>query len=155
MSGSVGQETLAELAREKQLVETLYRVAQAVARRVDLHEIVQVVTDEATISTGAQFGAFFYNVVGRDGEAYSLYTISGVPASHFEQFPMPRNTDIFRPTFEGEGTVRIADVLRDPRYGRNPPYNGMPAGHLPVRSYLAVSVFDAGHEVIGGLFFGH
>jgi PAS domain S-box-containing protein len=156
VSGGSRHETdLAELAREKQLVETLYRVAQAVAERDDLHDIVQVVTDETTALTGAQFGAFFYNVVGHDGESYSLYTISGVPASHFEKFPMPRNTDIFRPTFEGRGVVRVENVMEDPRYGHSAPHYGMPPGHLPVRSYLAVSVLNAVGEVVGGLFFGH
>src|SRR4029079_12562514 len=43
----------------------------------------------------------------------------------------------------------------DPRYGRNAPYNGMPPGHLPVRSYLAVPVVSRSGEVHGGLFFGH
>lgn len=41
------------------------------------------------------------------------------------------------------------------RYGRNAPHEGMPHGHLPVRSYLAVSVTSRTGEVIGGLFFGH
>ena len=36
-----------------------------------------------------------------------------------------------------------------------PPHHGMPAGHLPVRSYLAVPVISRSGEVIGGLFFGH
>jgi GAF domain-containing protein len=31
----------------------------------------------------------------------------------------------------------------------------MPAGHLPVRSYLAVPVVSRSGEVLGGLFFGH
>jgi PAS domain S-box-containing protein len=31
----------------------------------------------------------------------------------------------------------------------------MPEGHLPVRSYLAVSVVSRSGEVLGGLFFGH
>jgi signal transduction histidine kinase len=141
--------------QETTLTETLYRVAQAVAERDDLQDIVQVVTDESTAITGAEFGAFFYNVVDRDGESYSLYTISGVPRSHFEQFPMPRNSDVFRPTFEGSGTVRMEDVTADPRFGNNEPYYGMPPGHLPVRSYLAVSVFSPKGEVVGGLFFGH
>ena len=143
-------------SHERQLVETLLRVAGVVAQKDDLHELVQLVTDEATAMTKAQFGAFFYNVVRRDGESYSLYTISGVPRSKFEQFPMPRNTDVFRPTFEGsEASVRLDDVRADPRYGRNPPYHGMPPGHLPVRSYLAVPVFAPDGVVVGGLFFGH
>src|SRR4029079_16366948 len=42
----------------------------------------------------------------------------------------------------------------DPRYGKNEPYQGMPPGHLPVRSYLAVPVLSRSAEVLGGLFFG-
>ena len=39
--------------------------------------------------------------------------------------------------------------------GQNAPYHGMPQGHLPVRSYLAVPVISRSGEVLGGLFFGH
>jgi signal transduction histidine kinase/ActR/RegA family two-component response regulator len=35
------------------------------------------------------------------------------------------------------------------------PHRGMPQGHLPVRSYLAVPVVARTGHVIGGLFFGH
>jgi signal transduction histidine kinase len=68
---------------------------------------------------------------------------------------MPRNTAVFAPTFNGEGIVRSDDITADPRYGHNAPRSGMPAGHLPVRSYLAVPVFSRTGEVTGGLFFGH
>ena len=68
---------------------------------------------------------------------------------------MPRNTKVFAPTFSGEGVVRSDDITKDPRYGKNDPYYGMPPGHLPVRSYLAVPVKSRSGEVIGGLFFGH
>jgi PAS domain S-box-containing protein len=105
---------------------------------------------------GAQFGAFFYNTVNQNGESLTLYTISGVPKEAFSKFPMPRNSKIFDPTFSGKGTVRYDDVTQQPQYGKNPPYHGMPKGHLPVKSYLAVSVFSPiTREVIGGLFFGH
>src|SRR5690606_23509058 len=61
---------------------------------------------------------------------------------------------VFGSTFRGE-VMRSDDVTKDPRYGRNKPYNGMPEGHLPVRSYLAVPVISRSGEVLGGLFFGH
>lgn len=32
------------------------------------------------------------------------------------------------------------DITKDPRYGKSAPHAGMPKGHLPVRSYLAVPV---------------
>jgi two-component sensor histidine kinase len=51
--------------------------------------------------------------------------------------------------------VRSDDITADPRYGQMEPHRGMPAGHLPVRSYLAASVMSRDGEVIGGLFFGH
>jgi GAF domain-containing protein/PAS domain-containing protein len=136
-------------------LEILNRTGAAIAGELDLERVVQMVTDAGVELTGAQFGAFFYNVVDPAGESYMLYTLSGVPRSAFEKFPMPRNTKVFAPTFTGEGVVRSDDITRDPRYGQNAPYYGMPEGHLPVVSYLAVPVTGRQGEVIGGLFFGH
>ncbi|HEX8242618.1 MAG TPA: GAF domain-containing protein, partial [Longimicrobium sp.] len=130
------------LAEEGAIVETLHRIGTSLAGELELQKIVQTATDESTRITGAQFGAFFYNVLDEAGESYTLYTLSGVPREAFARFPMPRNTAVFGPTFHGEGVVRSDDITRDPRYGHNAPYRGMPAGHLPVRSYLAVPVLS-------------
>jgi PAS domain S-box-containing protein len=137
------------------ITETLNTVGAIVASDLDRDKVVQAVTDAATELTTAEFGAFFYNVVGLAGESYTLYTISGVPREAFAKFPMPRNTQVFEPTFKGTGVLRSADITQDPRYGHNPPHRGMPEGHLPVRSYLAVPVRGREGDVIGGLFFGH
>ncbi|HXU71826.1 MAG TPA: GAF domain-containing protein [Polyangia bacterium] len=128
---------------------------QRLSGELELDRLVQLLTDEATALCRAQFGAFFYNVDDAAGGSYMLYTISGVPREAFSKFPMPRNTAVFAPTFTGEGVVRSDDITRDPRYGHNAPYHGMPAGHLPVCSYLAVPVQSRAGRVIGGLFFGH
>jgi serine phosphatase RsbU (regulator of sigma subunit)/anti-sigma regulatory factor (Ser/Thr protein kinase) len=149
------EETGRRLLREKQRAEALQRVGSAITARLELQEIVQLATDSARALTPAAFGAFFYNVISAAGESYMLYTLSGVDRSAFESFPMPRNTEIFAPTFDGHGIVRLDDVTTDPRYARNEPYHGMPDGHLPVRSYLAVPVITSTGEVAGGLFFGH
>nr|MDQ2647102.1 ATP-binding protein [Myxococcota bacterium] len=109
----------------------------------------------ATALCRAQFGAFFYNVNDPERGRYMLYTLAGVPREKFAGFPMPRNTAVFGPTFAGAGAVRSDDITKDPRYGKSAPYHGMPAGHLPVRSYLAVPVVSRSGEVHGGLFFGH
>ena len=137
------------------ITETLNDVGAAVASDLDRTSMVQAVTDAATGLTAAEFGAFFYNVLNDAGESYTLYTISGVPREAFSKFPMPRNTEVFEPTFKGTGVVRSADITKDSRYGHNPPYHGMPRGHLPVRSYLAVPVKTRTGDVVGGLFFGH
>jgi PAS domain S-box-containing protein len=146
---------LASVALSTDRFDQLADVARDVSGRLDLDAVVQRITDAATTLTGAQFGAFFYNVLDDKGAWYTLYTISGVPREHFERFPMPRNTAIFEPTFTGSGIVRSPNITRDPRYGKNPPYHGMPEGHLPVVSYLAVPVKSRTGEVLGGLFFGH
>ncbi len=135
--------------------EALNRIGRTLTAELDLERVVQAVTDAATEVSGAQFGAFFYNRTNEAGESYMLYTLSGVPREEFAKFPMPRNTAVFGPTFAGEGVVRSEDITRDPRYGRNAPHRGMPEGHLPVRSYLAVPVVSRSGEVLGGLFFGH
>ena len=147
----------AALRDETALVATIQRIGTALASELDLERVVQLVTDEATALTGAQFGAFFYNVVdpARGGEAYSLYALAGVPRERFAGFPHPRSTPVFGPTFRGEGVVRSDDITQDPRYGQLAPHFGMPDGHLPVRSYLAVPVRSRTGEVLGGLFFGH
>ena len=62
---------------------------------------------------------------------------------------------IFNPTFKAETPVRSEDITKDPRYGQTEPHFGMPKGHLPVKSYLAVPVVSRNGAVIGGLFFGH
>lgn len=145
----------AALREQSMLAETLHNVGSVLTAELDLKQVVQAVTDIATDLTGAQFGAFFYNLVDADGESYALYTLAGVPPEAFSSFPMPRNTAIFGPTFRGEGTVRSDDITKDPDFGQNEPYLGMPEGHLPVRSYLAAPVVSRRGEVMGGLFFGH
>ncbi|MDE1995614.1 MAG: response regulator, partial [Rhizobiaceae bacterium] len=136
-------------------LEILNRAGADLARENNLDALVQLVTDAGVELTGAQFGAFFYNVINAAGESYMLYSLSGVHRDAFAKFPMPRNTAVFAPTFLGQGIVRSDDITKDPRYGKNAPRSGMPEGHLPVRSYLAVPVISRTGDVIGGLFFGH
>ncbi len=140
------EETLREQA---DALRTLNETGQLISAELDLHKTVQAVTNAATELTGARFGSFFYNVLNEEGASYMLYTLAGVPREAFAHFPMPRATDLFGPTFRGEGVVRIADVKDDPRYGKNSPYYGMPEGHLPVTSYLAVPVVSRSGEVHG------
>ncbi|MDH6166156.1 PAS domain S-box-containing protein [Variovorax boronicumulans] len=143
------------LAMETQALETLNGIGAQIAAELDLEKLVQRVVDAGVELTGASFGAFFYNVVDEAGERYTLYSLSGADRGAFEKLGLPRATSVFAPTFRGEGVIRSPDILEDPRYGQNPPNKGMPKGHLPVRSYLAVPVVSRSGEVIGGLFFGH
>jgi PAS domain S-box-containing protein len=143
------------LVDETRMLELLNRTGEALGSTLDLPTLLQAATDAATELSGAQFGAFFYNQTDAKGQAYQLFTLSGAPREAFERFGQLRPTALFAPTFRGEGPIRCDDVLQDPRYGRNEPHGGMPQGHLPVRSYLAVAVKSRSGEVLGALIFGH
>ncbi|WP_081492357.1 GAF domain-containing hybrid sensor histidine kinase/response regulator [Bradyrhizobium genomosp. I (2014)] len=145
----------AALKEQTKALGILNRAATAISGDLDQARLVQTITDAAVEITGAEFGAFFYNVIDAQGERYTLYTLSGAPREAFAKFPMPRNTQVFAPTFTGTTVVRSGDITKDVRYGHNAPHYGMPKGHLPVRSYLAAPVRSRTGEVLGGLFFGH
>ncbi|RYU91322.1 PAS domain S-box protein [Mucilaginibacter terrigena] len=154
---NVSKQQMAEntLQQYAENLEVLNSIGKTISEKLDVQEILQKVTDATTTLTGAAFGAFFYNKLDDQGESYMLYTLSGAPREAFEKFGMPRNTDVFAHTFNGLGVVRVDDITKDPRYGHNRPHYGMPKGHLPVVSYLAVPVMSKNGTVIGGLFLGH
>jgi two-component sensor histidine kinase len=144
--------------RERQAneeLETIHGVSRSLTGELDLKNVINGFTDAATRLSGAQYGAFFYNVKDGEHESYSLYALSGAPRQAFEKLGMPRNSELFDSTFRGTAVVRLADVWQDTRYGKSPPHFGLPAGHVPVRSYLAVPVVSRQREVLGGLFLGH
>ena len=143
------------LREESEALATLIKVGHQVAAEFDLDRLVQNVVDAGVGLTNAEFGAFFYNRIGREGESYMLYTLSGAPREAFKAFGMPRNTPVFAPTFAGEHPVRSGNIRKDSRYGHMAPHHGMPEGHLPVTSYLAVPVISRTGDVLGGLFYGH
>jgi PAS domain S-box-containing protein len=148
----ITEETLREQA---DALSTLNQIGHIISAELDLHKIVQAVTNAATELTGALFGSFFYNVVNDQGESYTLYALAGAPCEVFKDVPIPKATELFGPTIHADAVVRISDVQLDPRYGKDSPFYGMPDGNAPVTSYLAVPVVSRSSEVLGGLFFAH
>ncbi|MDQ9172199.1 ATP-binding protein [Oxalobacteraceae bacterium R-40] len=143
------------LREETRMLELLNQTGQIVSSTLDMQTLLQSITDTATQLSGAQFGAFFYTAKNEQGDAFTLYTLSGAPREAFDQFGHPRATPLFAPTFKGAPAIRSDDVTKDARYGKCGPHHGMPPKHLPVRSYLAVPVTARSGEVLGALLFGH
>jgi len=143
------------LADETRILELLKQTGELIASHLELPALLQSVTDSATSLAGAEFGAFFYKSPTSDGQISQLYTLSGLPREAVDKLGYPRETPLFRPTFRGEKAIRLDDVTQDSRYGQVPPHHGLPKGHSPVKSYLAVPVTSRSGAVIGGLFFGH
>ncbi|ACA14871.1 multi-sensor signal transduction histidine kinase [Methylobacterium sp. 4-46] len=150
------EEARLALQEETARLERLNRAGASLAAEHDLGRLVQSIIDNATALTGAAYGAFFERVpAGREGdpeEAWRLFSLTGAPREAFTRFGLPRATALFAPTFRADGVVRSDDVAADARYGS---HGGMPEGHLPVRSYLAVPVVSGSGETLGALLFGH
>ena len=142
------------LREEVEIRTTLAQVGAALASELDPDKVVEQVTDAGTKLTTAEFGAFFYNSGTAPGESYLLYSLAGAIKTS-SNLPQLKTTPLLGPTFRGDGTLRLDDVTMDPRSGQNGPFDGLPIGHLTVRSYLALPVVRRSGEVLGALFFGH
>ncbi len=143
------------LRDEKRVLEMVNRTGQALASTLDLETLLQAITDAGTELAGARFGAFFYNGGSEEGQALQLYALCGATREDIERLGLPRAGGVFGPTFDNDGPVRSSDITRDPRYALLSAQGGMPPGHPPVRSYLAVPVMSRSGSVLGGLLFGH
>ena len=147
----------AAAAREHaEITEQLSEVGAVVASTLDRDTIVQKVTDTATAADARPSSARSSTTCATPSPATPTCSTRcrARRRRRSRSFPHPRATAVFAPTFRGEATVRLDDVTADPRFGQNPPFHGMPPGHLPVRSYLAVPVRGMHGDVLGGLFFG-
>ncbi|MBF5081980.1 SpoIIE family protein phosphatase [Quadrisphaera sp. INWT6] len=117
--------------------------------------LLEEAVDLAVRMTGASYGAYFKTV---GSERLDAFALSGVPRDVFPRpaeadLPPVRITDVFAPTVSGEGTtVLIDDLFTDPRYGQ---VGGMPPGHPPVRSYLAVPVKSIQGVMLGAILLAH
>jgi PAS domain S-box-containing protein len=155
MTASTKQLSPRESKPELRNLEPVIETGLLLTRSLDLEPIVQSATSAGLQLSGAQFGAFFYKVVNDQGESCLQYSLSGVAGETFAGSPMPGNTSIFGPTFDGKTAVSSGDITKDPRYGQSGSCFDMLPERLPVRSYLAVPVKNQAGELLGGLFYGH
>ena len=65
-------------SRIQRNLEVVVQSGLLLAKHLDLPTLVQAATDAGLQLCGAQFGAFFYNVIDARGESYLLYALSGV-----------------------------------------------------------------------------
>jgi signal transduction histidine kinase len=143
------------LAQAAEHLRLLVETGLLLGRERSLDVIVQAALDAGLKLCGAAFGAFFYNSFTDHGRHAQLYKVAGVDPAAFSRFPMPRPTAVFAESFVHGRILRSADITQDPRYSLNSPYDGLPSGHLPVRSYLSVPVLGRSGETLGTIFYGH
>ncbi|MDB5907744.1 MAG: two-component hybrid sensor and regulator [Massilia sp.] len=143
------------LRDESNVLELLNSTGSALARQRDLRSLLQTVTDAATGISGARFGAFIYNGADSAGAPLTMHALAGAATADFDRFGKRAQTTLATPSLRGEGVVRSDDISKDPRYSHSAPHFGLPEGHPPLRSYLAVPVVARSGEVLGSLTFGH
>jgi PAS domain S-box-containing protein len=143
------------LRDETRILELLNETGRILASKLSLEAVVQAVTDAATQMSGSRFGAFFYNTVDENDQAFQLSTLSGISRDAFERSGMPRVIALAGATLRTERPIRWDDAATDSRREALSAPDDTPHGNPPVRSLLAVPVTSRSGEAIGALFFGH
>jgi PAS domain S-box-containing protein len=140
------------LSRERdarRTAELLNQVGPRLAVQLDSEKLIQEVIDLTAALVGAEFGAFFQNVVNEKGESSMLCTLAGGRPESFAALLAQLHADVFDPALQGQGILRYDDVTLDPRFRRTA------KGDFPARSYLAARVVSRSGEVLGDLGLGH
>jgi len=143
------------LREESHVLELLNSTGTTLASTRDLRSLMQAATDAAAGVCGARFGAFFHYGEQGAGTLFSLYTLSGATSAEFQDFAEPGASALFGPGLRADGLVRLGDIGIDPLHAGKAQQFGLPAGHPPLRSYLAVPVTARSGELLGSMFFGH
>ena len=143
------------LREESHVLELLNSTGSILASTRDLRSLMQAATDAAAGVCGARFGAFFHYGEQGAGTLFSLYTLSGATSAEFQDFAEPGARALFGPGLRADGLVRLGDIGIDPLHAGKAQQFGLPAGHPPLRSYLAVPVTARSGELLGSMFFGH
>ena len=148
-------ETERELLLGREVLQALNEINALLVADLDIGRVLRRVTEEATRLLGAQMGAFLTSPTEPGATEFVPHTIAGVSAATFAHLGRPRATSLFSGTVHGRAVQRFTDVTRDPRYGKNEPFRGIPAGHPPVRSFMSAPVSARSGEVVGILLFAH
>lgn len=144
------QATNTALQAQTETVQTINHIGRLLFAETDQQKLTQSVINATTELTGAEFGAFFYDMLNESGEHCPIYTLAGTPPNAISSVIMSSNTALLAHTFQGKGVIRIDDIYLDQRFGHH-----LPPGHVPVVSYLAAPIISRAGQIMGGLFFGH
>jgi hypothetical protein len=151
---TVQRETEEMIPEERHALEVLNRAGSALALETDLQRLVQIVT-EAGVELAAPN-------LARSSTISPMVPARATCSTRSRELRWRRSRNSrcakhrsVRADLQRRGYRALRRHHQGPRYGKNPPRRGMPEGHLPVRSYLAVPVISRTGGVIGGLFFGH
>ncbi|MBV8586917.1 MAG: response regulator [Verrucomicrobia bacterium] len=126
-------------------IDTVQRVGQVVASKLELGLLLQAITDATVEISGAECSGFFRK--DPQNERFTCQAVSGILGIALEKCCL---TDVESLVGHGKNKLafRVDDLAAEPG-----PFPLSP--HLPVRSFLAVAVRDSAGAVSGALVFAH
>jgi signal transduction histidine kinase len=126
-------------------LDTVQRVGRAVASKLDLSAFLQAITDATVEVSGAECGGFFRKEPQL--AKFTCQTVAGPLGIALQNCSLV-NVDELMASETDQPVIRIDDLTATVRASPLSP-------HLPVRSFLALSVRDSTGEIAGALAFAH
>jgi len=153
---------IANLQQQAEELEQLNRIAIALTSEFDLQRLLQMITDAARKVTASEYAAFFLipDLVEGDTEvpatlhnkvSFNLAAISSDHPGmerHFRHLGPVEGIGVLHPVFWEGTSILIDDVHTDERY------QGVPRGHIPVRSFLGVQLRTREGTILGAFLIG-
>jgi nitrate/nitrite-specific signal transduction histidine kinase len=133
----------ASLERQNRELLALHEAGLDIAGELGLETVLQKVVDNATSLIGARYGAL--SLPGPERGIDSLITVGMTYEERERIGPLPVGHGLLGVVLEQRAPLRLADVQADPRAV------GVPPGHPPMRSLLAVPILSGG-RVLGNLY---
>ncbi|MBL9018579.1 MAG: GAF domain-containing protein [Myxococcales bacterium] len=84
----------AALRANAEQVETLYELSTRMTAELEVAPLAQILIDTATRLAGAEVGAFFFQLPGTKGEAFTSYAVSGLPQGALGRMTPVRYDDL-------------------------------------------------------------
>ncbi len=126
-------------------LDTVQRVGRVVASKLDLAALLQAITDATVEVSGAECGGFFRKEPQTAN--FICQTVAG-PLGIALQNCSLINVDELVASGPDQQIIRVDDLAADKRSSPLSP-------HLPIRSFLALSVRNSIGEIAGALAFAH
>ena len=126
-------------------LDTVQRVGRVVASKLDLAALLQAITDATVEVSGAECGGFFRKEP--QSPNFTCQTVSGPLGIALQNCSLV-NIDELMASGTDQQIIRVDDLAAD-----NRPFPLSP--HLPIRSFLALSVRNSTGEIAGALAFAH
>jgi len=128
-------------------LDTVQRVGQVVASKLDLAALLQAITDATVEVSGAECGGFFRKEPQLPN--FTCQTVSG-PLGIALQNSSLINVNELIASGTDQTIIRVDDLAADKR-----PFPFPLSPTLPIRSFLALSVRNSVGEIAGALAFAH